>query len=264
MIAKHGLSLFIETDNHKLLFDTGPDGSFHQNAQDLGIDLSEVDMLIISHAHYDHGGGLEEFFKINKHAPVYLGLHAQDEYYSRRSENELQYIGLKQSLLEANSHRIRYIAEKISIAEHIILLPNSEHSTFKPSAILYMMHNGVLAEDTYEHELLMVIEEEGVLHVFTGCSHNGVENMILTVHKEFPGMQIQTLIGGFHLMNFHTGKMVEDEETVKDLARNLLARDIIKFYTCHCTGTEAMKVLQKVMGERIEWVSTGTVLKTVL
>ena len=73
---EHGLSLYLETDTHKILFDTGKSDQFLANAQALGIDLSEADTAVISHGHYDHTGGLNTFLNLNKKAPVYINRQA--------------------------------------------------------------------------------------------------------------------------------------------------------------------------------------------
>lgn len=70
--SKHGLSLYVETDDHKLLFDVGPDDTFLKNAEKMGIDIADVDIAVISHAHYDHCGGMDLFLDVNKKAKIYL------------------------------------------------------------------------------------------------------------------------------------------------------------------------------------------------
>lgn len=267
LLSKHGLSLYIDTGKEKLLFDTGPDDSFVHNAKELGVDLRQVDMLVISHAHHDHGGGLKTFLEINRKARVFISPYVLGEYYAQRGENEFQYIGLDQTVLKDGRDRITFIQQKTEIASGITLLKTTEHSTFQPSAVLLRKQNGILEKDTFEHELIMVIEDQVkvqgedqgqvVLHVFTGCSHNGIINMVLSVEKEFPGKKIQTLVGGFHLMNTKTNKLAEEEQTVKDLAIVLREHNIERIYTGHCTGTEALEVLQGVLGNRIDGISTG-------
>ena len=72
LACEHGLSLYIETGCHKILFDAGQSGAFADNAEALGIDLSAVDFAVLSHGHYDHGNGLVRFLEINGTAPIYL------------------------------------------------------------------------------------------------------------------------------------------------------------------------------------------------
>ncbi|MGI6451161.1 MAG: MBL fold metallo-hydrolase [Desulfitobacteriia bacterium] len=257
LINKHGLSLYIKTGGQKILFDTGPDDSLLHNAAELGIDLAEVNILVISHIHRDHGGGLGVFLKNNSKAKVYLNTNTQREYYVQRSATEFEYIGLDQAVLKTYHDRLNYVWEKTSIAPGITLLRNTEYSGFRAKTINIRLEDGSIGQDSFDHELIMVLEEQGVLHVFTGCSHNGITNMVESVKKEFPGQKIQSLTGGFHLMNPHTGVIAEDEDTVKGLARKLLEQDIPYIYTGHCTGPEAFKIMQGILRERLGGLSTG-------
>ena len=81
--AKHSLSLYIETKNHKILFDVGPDNTLFANSDILHIDLSKVDTVILSHGHIDHGGALEQFLKINHNAKVYAQKGVFEKHYSK-------------------------------------------------------------------------------------------------------------------------------------------------------------------------------------
>ena len=87
---QHGLSLYIETEEWKILFDMGQDDTFAVNAEQLGIDLSKVNLAVLSHGHYDHGGGLAAFLRMNKTAPVYIHTDAFGHYYNGIEK----YIGL--------------------------------------------------------------------------------------------------------------------------------------------------------------------------
>ena len=88
--VEHGLSLYIETDKHKILFDMGQTELFCENAKKLGVDLGKVDFAVLSHGHYDHGGGLAKFMEINKKAPIYIHEKAFGEHYNGTEK----YIGL--------------------------------------------------------------------------------------------------------------------------------------------------------------------------
>ena len=88
--AEHGLSLFVETNGIRFLFDMGQTDLFARNAEALGIDLDTADFAVLSHGHYDHGGGLETFLSLNSHAPVYLSRYAFEPHYNGTEK----YIGL--------------------------------------------------------------------------------------------------------------------------------------------------------------------------
>jgi hypothetical protein len=112
LTAEHGLSLLIEFGGRKILFDSGQSGAFADNAEKLGIDLSQVDLCVLSHGHYDHGGGLKRFLEINDHAPVYINRHAFGEYFSSG-----KYIGLDPALEE--NPRLIGVEDVLEIAEGI-------------------------------------------------------------------------------------------------------------------------------------------------
>ena len=80
--CEHGLSLYIETEKHKILFDMGQSALFLQNARALGVDIAAVDMAVLSHGHYDHGGGLSAFLQANTNAPVYISRYAFEPHYN--------------------------------------------------------------------------------------------------------------------------------------------------------------------------------------
>lgn len=79
--CKHGLSLYVETETHKILFDMGPNDLFLRNAEALGVDIADVDVAVISHGHVDHCGGLKYFLERNKQAKIYLRPQAVEEHY---------------------------------------------------------------------------------------------------------------------------------------------------------------------------------------
>lgn len=95
---EHGLCFYIETEHHKLLMDTGQSDLFIKNAEKLGIDLTQVDTVVISHGHYDHGGGILHFVKINPTAKIYIQAEAFGDYYSLNKQGEPRYIGLAKEI----------------------------------------------------------------------------------------------------------------------------------------------------------------------
>ena len=84
VLSEHGLSLYLEGKGHRILFDTGQSENFAVNAKRLGVDLAAVDLAILSHGHYDHGGGLKRFLELNQKAPVYLSVYAFEPHFNER------------------------------------------------------------------------------------------------------------------------------------------------------------------------------------
>lgn len=240
--AEHGLSLYIESKNHKILFDMGQTDLFLKNAKKLGVDLSQVDIAILSHGHYDHGGGLEEFLKINKKAYVYVSQYAFDTYYNGTEK----YIGLNLMLKE--NERIILTNGKVEVEEGITLYHcNDRVKRYDLGSFgLNVKRNQEYFPDDFRHEQYMLIEENGKQILFSGCSHKG----ILNIAEWF---QPDVLIGGFHFSKLPL------DDTLKDYAQYLEGFKT-EYYTCHCTGVEQFSFMKQFMS-RLFYLSAGQILQ---
>ena len=240
--AEHGLSLYIEYKNHKILFDMGQTDLFLKNAKKLGVDLSQVDIAILSHGHYDHGGGLEEFLKINKKAYVYISQYAFDTYYNGKEK----YIGLNPSLKD--NRRLIFTNGKVEVEEGITLYHcNDRVKRYDLGSFgLNVKREQEYVPDDFRHEQYMLIEENGKQILFSGCSHKG----ILNIAEWF---QPDVLIGGFHFSKLPL------DDTLKSYAKYL---DEFKteYYTCHCTGMEQFAYMKQFMS-RLFYLSAGQILQ---
>ena len=238
---EHGLSLFIETNSHKILFDMGQSGLFEQNAKSLGVELEDVDLAFISHGHYDHGGGLKKFLEINQKAPVYVNRYAFGEHYNGPEK----YIGLDQSLY--NEDRLIFTGDTVAIEDGITLYTKiAANSYFSPIGGLMRKEGVSFQKEDFRHEQYLMLEEEGKKVLFSGCSHRGV----LNIAEEF---QPDYLIGGFHFSKLSL------DNNLAEYAK-LLDRFSIKYYTCHCTGKEQYSFMKPRM-KNLFYLSTGEVVK---
>ena len=96
--CEHGLCFWISANGKNILFDFGKTDLFLRNAEQLGVNIADIDLAVLSHAHYDHGGGLHAFLDTNDHAPVYLRRNAFERYYARRMNGRIEDIGLDADL----------------------------------------------------------------------------------------------------------------------------------------------------------------------
>ena len=236
---EHGLSLYLETGSHKILFDAGQSAAFADNAQTLGVDLGNVDFAVLSHGHYDHSGGLGKFLEANENAPVYVSRWAFEPHW----ESDGRYVGVDLSLQETG--RIRYVAEKTVLAEGITLF-RLETAPMDTAGLL-VEENGVRLPDDFRHEQYLLLEEAGKRILISGCSHKGILNIMEAFRPDI-------LIGGFHFMK------ITEEEKLDAAAKKLLAYDTV-YYTGHCTGRKQYDYLKTIMGEKLHYISTGTVLE---
>lgn len=257
MKCEHGLSNYIETDRHRILFDMGPNAMFLENAEKLGVDLAQVDLAVLSHAHDDHCGGLELFCKRNDHAPVYLQKEAWGEYYVV-TPSKCRFLGIDRHL-----HRFD---ERFVLTEGHTVIDGEVQLFSGGMGREYWSHaNDTLREkvgedfpkDEFRHEQDLIVSENGKAVLLAGCAHRGIVN-ILRRAEEILGRAPDAVFGGFHLYNPSLGQP-EPRELVDAVARELKAREGTVYYTGHCTGEEAFGWMKEILGDRLRRMSGGSV-----
>ena len=236
--AEHGLSLFIETESHKILFDMGQTNLFAQNAQKLGINLAEVDIAVLSHGHYDHGGGIEHFLGINQTAPLYISRYAFGEYYNGTEK----YIGLDKKL--KNSERLILTDDVFEIDTSLCLYScnTNKKKYYLGSFGLNEKKNDDFVPDDFRHEQYLLIKENGKRVLISGCSHKGVMDIA-------DWFEPDVLIGGFHYSKLATDKKLKEYSEI-------LASHKTEYFTCHCTGIEQFEYMKKFMPQ-LSYLSCG-------
>ena len=211
---------------------------FSENAEKLGVDLSLVDSAVLSHGHYDHGGGLRKFLTFNSKAAVYLSKYAFEPHYNGTSK----YIGLDTTLHDHS--RLIYTDDTENIDSGITLFSCAgyEKKHELGSFGLTEMHDGEFRPDDFRHEQYLLIEENGKRILFSGCSHKGV----LDIAQWF---RPDVMIGGFHFSKLPL------DGTLEEYARFLDGFDT-DYYTCHCTGIEQYAFMKKYMS-RLNYITCG-------
>lgn len=246
--AEHGLSLFVETNEKRILFDMGQTDLFCKNAQTMGIDLAEIDFAFLSHGHYDHGGGLETFLMKNQTTPVYLNENAFSQNYNATEK----YIGLDKSLLEnpITQNRFIYIKDEYSITpDFSVFSCNTWNKTVQTQTdSLKQFIDGKFVPENFNHEHYLLINENGKKILITGCSHKGILNLTEWFKPD-------VLIGGFHLKSLNVENEADSNE-LKNIALSL-KKYPTKFYTCHCTGKTQFTFLKELMQNQLDYISTG-------
>ena len=236
--TEHGLSILLRTEQHKILLDTGASDLFIRNAELLGIDLSDVDYVFISHGHSDHAGGLRHFLEHNRQAKVIVSPDAMSgHFFSKRGNLH----SITAEWPEIDEDRLILIDQTCEVAEdlHVIAHIPQIHPMPKGNQNLYVQNaNGDYIHDDFRHELALYID--GLL--FTGCAHSGLENILAAC--PWP---VHTVVGGFHLLDGQ-----ESEEELAALAQRLKFNYLnTQFYTSHCTGDNVFEVMKGVMGEQL-------------
>ena len=259
LAARHGLSLWLELeDGRRVLFDMGPDEAFLANARVLGVDVTAADAVVLSHGHYDHGGGLPAFLdacgRAGRKVPVYVRDHAFDEHVSGTPERH-HAIGLDPAL--AASPCVVTVGERREIAPGLTLFSTMrrEHPAARSNLRLMERRDGSLAPDRFLHEQSLLVREGGRTFLVSGCSHGGILN-IMDAAEELAGGALDAVVAGFHLMD-PSGGEVEDPALTRELAAALAARPT-RYLTFHCTGTDAFSLLRDELGERVRYLHVGS------
>ena len=259
LAARHGLSLWLELDDgRRVLFDMGPNDGFLANALSLGVDMTEADLAVVSHGHYDHGGGLGAFLAAcgdaGRDVPVYVREHAFEEHVSGTPERH-HAIGLDPAL--ATDPRVRPTGERCDLGGGLALFSTARraHPTARSNGRLMERRDGALVPDRFLHEQSLLVREGDRLALVSGCSHGGVLNL-MDAAEELAGAPLTSVVAGFHLMD-PSGGTVEDEGLTRSLARELAARPA-RYLTCHCTGTDAFALLRDELGERVSYLHVGS------
>ena len=249
-IAEHGLSVYIVTEKHRLLLDTGQTDAVVKNAEALGVDLTAVDTVILSHGHYDHSGGILPFSKLNPNAGLIMQRSAAEPHY-----NGERYIGIDTEILGLPN--LRLIDGDLRLDEELFLFSGVTGRRCYPQGNkkLSCMRSGKKAEDDFAHEQYLVITQNGKQWLLSGCAHNGILN-ILDRYRELFGSEPDYVLSGFHMMKRDAEHTEEEKAVIIQTARELAQMKTV-FYSGHCTGAPAFELMKEIMGDKLIALHSG-------
>lgn len=246
--TEHGLSILLQTERHKILLDTGASDVFMRNAEQMGINLSDVDYVFISHGHSDHAGGLRYLLEHNQQARIIVSPDAMSgKFFSKRGNLH----SITTEWPEISNDRLILIDHTCEIADGLRVIAHiaQTHPMPKGNQNLYIQDdNGNYIHDDFRHELALYAD--GLL--FTGCAHSGLENILSAC--PWP---VHTVVGGFHLLD----GLQSDEEIVALAQRLKTDYPQTQFYTSHCTGNHVFELMQTIMPTQLHPFTCGTVIK---
>ena len=246
LVAEHGLAIYLETENRKILFDTGQTGLFIQNAKKLGINIEDIDTLILSHGHYDHTGGLYPFLAKNIKAKVY----AKNSIFTPKYSGHNRFIGTlrNEKLLKDRLIDVYTVTE---IADGIFIMP--EITIHNPVDTHFKGMNRKVGKDflpdEFDDELFLALKQNEQINIVTACSHRGITNICTTATEHFK-LPVGLILGGFHTKNC----TAEQSEQIIHYFRQLKPKSI---GVCHCTGGEKYAELVKECEAPVFYNFTG-------
>ena len=246
--TEHGLSILLQTERHKILLDTGASDVFMRNAEQMGINLSDVDYVFISHGHSDHAGGLRYLLEHNQQARIIVSPDAMSgKFFSKRGNLH----SITTEWPEISNDRLILIDHTYEIAAGLRVIAHipQTHPMPKGNLNLYIQDaNGGFVHDDFSHEIALYVD--GLL--FTGCAHNGLENILAAC--PWP---VHSVVGGFHLLD----GLQSDEDIVALAQRLKTDYPQTQFYTSHCTGNHVFELMQTIMPTQLHPFTCGTVIK---
>ena len=253
---EHGLAFWIETGQGNILFDTG------QTAEVLSHNLAVLDLrpqdagsLALSHAHYDHTGGLEAILSKNLDLTIYAHIDIFQPRYSLQ-KGKYQSIGISLTHESLTKQAQLHLSNAPSEIFHGLWTTGEISERPEPegrSAQHFIRTNKGWQPDSYRDDLSLVIKTSAGLVLICGCCHAGLLNTLFHVQQKFEG-SIIAVLGGTHLM------------TANDLYLNHVIEIItdrfpyLNFYLNHCTGEQAYQTLTRAFGSRIKSCPAGTVV----
>ena len=248
LVAEHGLSLLIEANGRTVLFDSGQSDALVGNARTLGIDLALVDTAVLSHGHHDHSDGFPAFMGINDHATIYAHRGCDLPHFHGE-----KYIGIDYALI--GDPRLQLLDGGLSLGDGFEIVTYADDEPLVPidSDNLEEEDGERRHLELFTHEQCLIVEEGAARVLISGCSHRGIANYMHWTR----GLGITHVVGGFHLM-----RLPLESERIAATADALLAHPV-HYTTCHCTGTSQYKLLKKLMGDRLGYLSTGETLEIV-
>ena len=232
-IGEWGLSILVETEGTRVLMDTGLSFSATHNARVLGVDLSGVDRIVLSHGHADHTGGLVEVLAETGGVEIVAHPDIFAEKCAGRSEETVRDIGIPFSREELEnlgaqfnlSREPVHITDRIMTTGEVPMVTDYEEI----DSNLWVREGGKLKPDPLADDLSLVIDTDFGLVVILGCAHRGIINILRHARNITGKENVYAVIGGTHLVS-------ASEERLARTVVDLREMGIQKLGVSHCTG----------------------------
>jgi len=257
-LGELGLSILVETDEVNILFDTGQSISASHNAELLGIDLSRIDKIVLSHGHFDHTGGLRQILRrIGKEIEIIAHPDMWAVKYKCREGQEAEYIGIPfhRQTLESLGARFNLTTEPVRITDNIMTTGEipmvTDYEGIEP--YLVVKEEGSFKPDKLLDDQALIIKTRAGLVVILGCAHRGIINTLYHARKLTGVKAIDMVVGGCHLMDATEERVWLTIAALKELG-------VQRIGVSHCTGLPAAAIMAQEFGDRFFFNNAGTII----
>jgi 7,8-dihydropterin-6-yl-methyl-4-(beta-D-ribofuranosyl)aminobenzene 5'-phosphate synthase len=280
--ARWGLSFWIETPRARVLFDCGDSDAFLRNAERLGIHLETADAFVLSHGHYDHGGGIGKLVEIAPSIPLILHPAALTPHFSLRKNGKVDPIGLPDislTALQMASARSIWALAPFEVAPGVWATgPVPRRHPLEEAERTFFLDRACTIQDHVVDDQAVWVETPAGLVVLCGCAHSGVMNTVRFIRETVAGRgaaepvdpgaragqparktgdalpTVRALLGGMHLLQAR-------KERLQATAGYLEALDLELCAPCHCTGKRAATLLRERLPAAFVEIVTGYELR---
>ena len=244
--CEHGLSLFLESQEKTILFDTGNTDLFLQNAEKLGIHPEKADIIVLSHGDYDHTGGLRYL----PGGQRLLAHPACTRFRISRARGTFAGMPIAADELQAK-YRTGFSREPVNLDGNVTFLGEIERTLDFEGKSFPMIDAEGRTYPCPDDSGLMIKTQEGLI-VISGCAHSGICNTVEYAKKLSGTSRVRAVLGGFHLL-----KMDEAAQKTIDYMRS----NVEHVYLAHCTADEVCSAFCEQLPERTEILGAGKVLE---
>ena len=247
----HGFAAWIRIRDRRILFDTGQKDVILKNAERLGINLADAEVLVLSHGHDDHTDNLADFYAINPNAPMYCGRNIDaDRFCCRPGEQALNWSPppSAKKIFETLPPEQKHVLDK-----PLYLLPGVAITGPVPRLTTFEDVGEARKPDPVSDDMSMWFETDKGLVILLGCCHSGIVNTVNYIRQVSGIEKISGIVGGMHLIRASKERMDKTLEAMKSWNMDFLI-------PCHCTGDNAMQQMKDYLGDIVTFGHTGTVI----